>query len=1068
NQARMERRTPEPNFYMAEDLVALIDASPGDEIAEEGIKSLGTILRASLERGGQIEEIRKCLLEGVEREVLVKREVARILKEGREPSSLGPFLPELEDAIEDADYEALILLSSYLQARYREDPDRDQQLLLDAWNGIQAILAAEGVDSENRTKALQEAVALSRQLDEEKRDEWFEVTFRGDKGKGRELLKAVGSSPGDNLQNQPTDIYLRTNALRLQSDAVETLLKVAPELATEWQETLSLLGNNWYREAEFTDRYEQSYRGGFGMRRDRYGNYFYPEPDTPEYVPNRVIPIESTEMLELQPSEEWLALIDKRTLPNFQRVLARLHLKSGNDEEAFPLIEALANEYPDMAEDLVSDYLRIWTENHDPNASQNRRDPYMFMYGYEQRAEGIPLTRSKQERNLEELSEVVKRLRSLPLERLDETLLVRAFTTSHSRAEVYRTEAIEKVFGSLDQLKPDTIASLAQTMRGNLAGVWRNPAEQKKAKTNRKQRDIQIEVVGGYDTVKTFLDRGLEKHPDAWQLHLAKATTAHDENNFLQSLVPDSEFTEDRKEAFTGFQKAADLYVAGAGERKESKESNEVFDFWFYASLGASDLSMIGDSMVADRKQPAEILKRIEALPGEQKERHLERFANNLFSRMSSVAPAVKYQYLRSGFEIVGDHESAAEAKEVFDYYKDLVTEIQLETVIDGSDRIGHESPFGLFVNIKHTREIERESGGFKRYLQNQNNRGYYYNYGRPLENYRDKFEEIVLQSLSEEFEIQSVTFQSEDVNSRAVEPYGWRVTPYAYILLKAKGPEVDRIGSLRLDLDFLDTSGYAVLPIESPELPVDASDPGGEPRPIRELDIVQTLDERQFDEGKLLVEVNAKGLGIVPALEDLLVFDSPGFEIAEVRERGLSVAQFDQESDGNVVLSERDWIVELMATETLEGESGSFTFASAVADDTQMTFQRYVDADLAGVAATVSLEEEYSSGNLTWVVWAIVALLGCTAVGLLLRNSRKEEHDEKESRFRIPEPLTPFTVIGLLQEIDAHNGLNETQREELRKTVGDIEEKCFGKDEPADAAELKKIATNWIDRTAV
>ena len=141
--------------------------------------------------------------------------------------------------------------------------------------------------------------------------------------------------------------------------------------------------------------------------------------------------------------------------------------------------------------------------------------------------------------------------------------------------------------------------------------------------------------------------------------------------------------------------------------------------------------------------------------------------------------------------------------------------------VVDGSDVVGHEKPFGVFVNLRHTTEIERESGGFGRYLQNQNNSGYYYyNFGRPLENYRDKFQEIVKQALQEQFEVISVTFQDEKVNSRATSEYGWRVTPYAYLLLKARGPKVDKIAPLRLDLDFMDTSGYVILPVESPPIP--------------------------------------------------------------------------------------------------------------------------------------------------------------------------------------------------------------------------------------------------------
>ena len=74
-------------------------------------------------------------------------------------------------------------------------------------------------------------------------------------------------------------------------------------------------------------------------------------------------------------------------------------------------------------------------------------------------------------------------------------MLVKAFTACHSSAEVYRTEAIESVFGPMDGLKPRTLAGLAHQMRTNLAGLWREPAEQEKKKTNRKKKDIEAEVL---------------------------------------------------------------------------------------------------------------------------------------------------------------------------------------------------------------------------------------------------------------------------------------------------------------------------------------------------------------------------------------------------------------------------------------------------------------------------------------------------------------------------------------------------------------------------------------------
>src|SRR5262249_40455548 len=161
-----------------------------------------------------------------------------------------------------------------------------------------------------------------------------------------------------------------------------------------------------------------------------------------------------------------------------------------------------------------------------------------------------------------ELADWVKKLRSLPVGELNEELLAKAFTNCHSAAEVYRLEAIEKVFGSLDGIKPKTLAELCQQMRQNLAGIWREPALQKHKKTNRKQKDIEAEVMRGYALANATLDGALKKFPEEWALHLAKAAIAHDQVNYQQELAKSSDFSEKRAEALAGFQRAAKLYAA--------------------------------------------------------------------------------------------------------------------------------------------------------------------------------------------------------------------------------------------------------------------------------------------------------------------------------------------------------------------------------------------------------------------------------------------------------------------------------------------------------------------------
>ena len=99
----------------------------------------------------------------------------------------------------------------------------------------------------------------------------------------------------------------------------------------------------------------------------------------------------------------------------------------------------------------------IW-EGDDPNEDKRRTGRYMYFYGYSQRADSIPLTRSKQQRNLEELAKWVKRLSALPIGKLDESVLADAFVRTHSQAEVYRLEDIEQVFGETDKLEAATLA----------------------------------------------------------------------------------------------------------------------------------------------------------------------------------------------------------------------------------------------------------------------------------------------------------------------------------------------------------------------------------------------------------------------------------------------------------------------------------------------------------------------------------------------------------------------------------------------------------------------------------
>src|SRR5690606_12847689 len=150
---------------------------------------------------------------------------------------------------------------------------------------------------------------------------------------------------------------------------------------------------------------------------------------------------------------------------------------------------------------------------------------------------------------------------------------------------------------------PETFAELTQRMRTNLLSVWRAPAVQEQAKTKRKQRDIMQEVLRGYQVAASVVEAGLRRHPDDWRLVLVRASLAHDHNDFMRSISPDSQYTERREGTFDEFRHAAEMYSKTVGTIKPSKETTQAFETWFYASMGACDPDRLSAAIPGDRSQ---------------------------------------------------------------------------------------------------------------------------------------------------------------------------------------------------------------------------------------------------------------------------------------------------------------------------------------------------------------------------------------------------------------------------------------------------------------------------------
>ncbi|MFT7631476.1 MAG: hypothetical protein ACI87E_002514, partial [Mariniblastus sp.] len=924
----------------------------------------------------------------------------------------------------------------------------------------------------DKDRALSNLIELSPKVDKELGQAWLNASFTDQPERGMMILTNLGTKSATMAkQAAMVSETSRLKLLTLQNKAVENLIHVSPEKAGDWAQAMTLLAHNWLTEAETSIQYSKQNSRGEYMQIDMYGNYYWVDRDRLNQMrggTRNPRPIKLGDMLEIMPSNEWRKHVSSSLHTQMRNITANLHLRVNEEDQAFPYIEEIAIDHPKIARDLVHEFLRIWTKNHNPNDDKQQRNPYIYMYGFDQKAESIPLTRSKQERNLAELSTWVDRIKKMKLDDVDEQLLANAFTTCHSSAEVFKLEAVKRVFGDLKNLKPKTIAAICQKIRVNLSSNWRDIRAQEAKQTNRREPEVQKEVLRGYDVGMALAAEALEASPNNWQLHLAKACLMFDQNAYSQSVQKSSEFSDRRDEAFRQFELAAQKYALMVPTFEDAEQGTDVYDYWFYAALGACDLGKITDKTVPDLRQYPKIKAAIESLPGDLAEVHMAKVANNMFTRMSPIKPEIKFRYLRGGFDIVGEHPRAWEASNLYDYYRDLVSEIKLDVAIDGNEIVGHSQPFGIYVNLLHTSEIERESGGFAKYVQNQNNMRNSFNYGRPTEDYRDKFTDAVNQALEKHFEIMNVTFVGADAMKSVRAPQdGWRLTPYAYVLLKPRGSEVDRIAPLKLDMDFLDTSGYVVIPIESPAVVVDAGPEKGDARPIEDLEVVQTLDERQADESRLIVEVTASAKGLVPDLDSIVDLEREDFELVSVEDQGVLPSMFDKDGRGIQIMSDRSWTVEYRAKENA-GAMTQFSFGQPKLEDVASKFQRYEDADLVESEQIVNLEKKYGSfswGFLGWLIpLIIVGLVALVGAGYAM--TRPKQHVEQ--RFYVPIDVNPFTVLTLLKDIKQRNGITQEKAIELEKSINRVEESYFGKTKLAsDAEDLTKLARDWVSQAS-
>jgi hypothetical protein len=1101
----LQQLTADPlAILLPDDVLDLAQALP-TEPEEKELTALGQLLARALSRNNSPDPLVTRLESGIThlggKDQPARSRAAAFLYAAGRIIEGGPFLPPLDKALADKDIKTIDLHAQYQQALGTQRRENNpEQTLRKSWDLTQTVLKDAKPEAKERDAAFARALALMPLLPKDLGNTFLRETFKSRPAEGFKLLTNLANQTAQNApmlgrQGGNVDYSPRLQTMTLQKRIADELLAVIGKDAADFRTPLNLMVMSFLAESDWTkQRYQQqrSYSSGYRRIYTPYGIQI--EPDDMSMMqqrmnPNEPQPIPPAQLLEAAPSEAWLAILDKSLEPRIRGAAAELHLKNDDVDKSLPLIETLAPAHPRLAQTLAAEFLRTWARVKNPNQQQGYdSDMYSSYYNPYGSSMGIALTRLAQDRNLKELSTILGRLKKLPIPPIDDSTLVSAFSSAHSRAEVFRTDDIQLVFGPVESIPDKTFSELVTNMRQRLAREWRQPQIQQQAKTKRTDKDIDAEVLRGYQLIVSMLDKRAGTPADAtnWRSPMLRGMVLFDWAEFeYGKKVPLAVYTKKRDEAFDSFQKSLELYTKNVVTFEEKDQTAQPFQQYFNACLGASDLQYLTRQDEPNKVHVDRIKTALFSLPENVRERHLTQFGKGLYDNLATVPAELKARYLRVGTGIIGDHPSAEQARKMAQYYKDLLGEVELHVALDMKDNdstVGHKRPFGAFLALRHTNAIARESGGFARYLTNQSSGrySYYMSYGPGgPKNYRDDLEKKIREALVEHFEIVSITFHDEKVEPRGYGRPEWRETPLAYVLLRAKDAKTDRIPPIQMNLEFSDNRGPVTLPIESNIVLIDARPEETATRPLDQLKVTQILDGRDAQKGKVTLEIKATGNGLLPELKELLDPEIPGFKIEKINDQPQVIAKLDTGGDKVAPASERGWLIPYVIDEKA-GDNPSFRFpALKLAGDA--TYKRYADADLEDVKSQVALAG-IRLRPIQWWKWiagavAFVLLVGAAATWITLRALRSHRRATQVPAYHLPQTLTPFTVMDLLRRMygDQSTGLSTQLREQLLTDIQSIEHQYFanrgngntsgsgnGDTPPPDPTDLAK---RWLAR---
>ena len=1062
------------------DVLALADALPADQpVSDADVHLVGQLLGRSINATGLTADVQSTLTAGTPHfggpTPDGRGRAAALLMYAGRPGLAAAYLPSPAEAVEVKDPAvSLLVFEDAVAAAAEADgmghPDQAVRLRRAALPIALALLntnpppAVAGqlvnglvnlCSSLGDTQALVDWLA---DLDRRSPADFYLVLSQ--------LAKPVPPAAGN--------LSTRVAAIDLQRQLVGLLLKSDPASAaagTPRQAALELLADDWVNEAAFANTKLFSAKPAA-----RSG-----PPADPPNPATTTEPIDFGLLLQAMPDGPWLADLRPETRLRCRSTAVPLAMAADQTDAGLRLIDEVAKSLPDSADRIGFDAVAIWAERH--SSGQVR-------VGSRQTAPvpvGIPLTQRSQQRRVDTLVSLVDGIAKAYGHRISPSLLVKVFAAVNGQSEVYHTADVEVVLGPVDQLDPETMLAFATLMRENLSSTWRDANVQNAFATGRDPQAAAAAVRDGYATLVDLLQREAARSGD-YRVYATLAGVRYEQATYTREQVAGLDaYAAARAAVFDAVHRAADAYARTVTSIRSGAETDDVYGQWLAMALGGTSLAHVNGEEVTDYAELDRLNAALHALPGDAARRHLDLLAADADQGLSKLPAESKQRTLRAVAAIIGDGPLSQPVRAVLRTYDDLLSEVNLTTRVDGPTRVGVGQPFGFVLQVESTEQLDRATHGFGRYVSEQVSAANAIGaHGAPVgADPRGDLEKQIRLSLLKGFDVVSIAWAAADVASLPEDGRpGWRVTPLAYVVAKAKDASVDRVAPVRIDLNFFDNLNTFVMAIDSGGVAVDARQ--SVPRPTGQLEVGQTLDDHDVANGSASLAVTAAGPGLVPDLNRLVDLGSiRGFHVTAVRDEGLKLDALDaQPTDSGdyaahpavTAASHRQWTVALAADPAVDGVT-TFHFPSlAVPFDgpakAKATYARLSDADATPVdPATAALGFRYATRRTAspWLAAFGLAVLAAVAAGATwawrrLRPSAPPAVAPSASAA----PVTLFATLAMLRRarLDLERSGRADAASSLVADIAQLERHYFagpnGTARPSNGVDLAELTRKW------